>query len=236
RATAPEHLTFGLSLEADVRLLERTPGIGGKTELLFHLGERLKKDEREAQVRVTTSLLGSAAAVNVAAALCGALALLGRPASGAELQAVAAALGAVEAVDGRLKPRTIGKILVLDDSYNSNPKSVPPALAAAREVAELRDARFVVALGDMLELGSRAGQEHQEMVALAANSGAALLILVGEESGRALGQSSFSTPFHWYPDSAAAAAALPGLVAPGDVVLVKGSRGVRMERLIESLA
>jgi UDP-N-acetylmuramoyl-tripeptide--D-alanyl-D-alanine ligase len=112
---------------------------------------------------------------------------------------------------------------------------VPAALAAARELAERRQARLVVALGDMLELGTLAGAEHQEMVAQAASSGAELLLLVGEESGRARGQVSFATPFKWFRDSAAAAAALPALVRAGDVLLVKGSRGIRMERLIEAL-
>lgn len=214
----------------------RAPNDEGRTELFFRLGPRLsERHEDSPGARVTTSLLGPAASSNVAAALCGALALLSRPATEQELAAASTALGTVEAVPGRLCPRSFGAILVLDDSYNSNPKSVPAALAAARELADQRQARLVVALGDMLELGAHSPVEHEEMVAQAANRGAALLILVGEECGRARARLSFATPFKWFPDSTLAARSLPALVHAGDVVLIKGSRGIRMERLIESL-
>lgn len=184
---------------------------------------------------MVTPLLGAAAAANVAAALAGALALLGRRATGAELAAVAAALGAVPAVPGRLCPRKLGGVLVLDDTYNSNPKSLAAGLEAARELARRRGARLVLALGDMLELGAQAAAAHDEMVRAADASGAACLLLVGPESSAAAGRVRPATPATTFADSAAAAAALSGSLTPGDLLLVKGSRGTRMERLLEAL-
>jgi UDP-N-acetylmuramoyl-tripeptide--D-alanyl-D-alanine ligase len=236
RSAVPARLVFGGAESADFRLIGRSPGDDGSTELRFEVGSRLSgRRDVTTELGVSTPLVGPAAAENVAAALCGALALLDRPATDEELVRAAEAIGAVAAVPGRLSPRKIGEILVLDDSYNSNPKSVPAALAAARELAERRQARLVVALGDMLELGALAAAQHEEMVAQASNCGAALLVLVGEECGRARSRLSFATPFKWYPDSTLAARSLPALARPGDVVLVKGSRGVRMERLVEAL-
>ncbi len=79
-----------------------------------------------------------------------------------------------------------GGVRILDDSYNSNPRSVRAALLAAREVAERRGARLVVALGDMLELGDVATAEHLAMLEAADRVGADRLILVGSETAKAL--------------------------------------------------
>ncbi len=189
---------------------------------------------------VRTRLLGAAFAANVGAALAGALALLGRPASAAELEAVAAALGTVEAVPGRMRPLTIGPNAVLDDGYNSNPRSAAAALETARELAAGRGARWIAALGDMLELGAFAAAAHDELLAAAEAAGAARLILVGPELAQALDRArgagrALPIPCSWFATSEAAAAALDALLEPGDLLLVKGSRGVRMERLIEHL-
>ena len=233
-----EKQMFGSAAESTVRLASRSVDERGNSHLLFHIRGRLGSDVRgaEASVAVVTPLLGPAAAANVAAALAGALALLGRPASAEELGRAAEALGSVEAVPGRLCPRTIGGILVLDDSYNSNPKSLAAALAAAREVAAGRGARLVLALGDMLELGNLAAGSHDEMLRAADAARAARLLLIGNESTAAAARAKPVTPASTYPDSAAAAAEIATLLRPGDVLLVKGSRGVRTERIVEALA
>ena len=78
------------------------------------------------------------------------------------------------------------------------------------------------------------------MIEAADQSGADQLIFVGAEIASALAASAGSpaalkTPNQWFADSTAAAAALPNIVRTGDLLLVKGSRGIRMERLIEQL-
>jgi UDP-N-acetylmuramoyl-tripeptide--D-alanyl-D-alanine ligase len=233
RSPAPLHLTFGTAADADVRLRARAVGADGATRLRFALGVRLAPDSPELEIR--TGLLGAHVAANVAAAVAAALALRGRPASTAELAALAAAVGAVPAVPGRLAPREIGELLVLDDSYNSNPRSLAAALAAARELAGRRHGRLLLALGDMLELGPLAAREHDAMLEAADAAGAAGLLLVGPETAAAHARRPTGTSAQVHGDSAMAAAALAGLVQPGDLLLVKGSRGMRMERLIAEL-
>lgn len=232
------HLTFGRSGQADVRLVERRLDEEGAAHLRLALrGRALNGGGADRNFDVRTRLLGEAAAINLAAALAGALALLGRPASEGELANVAAALAAVEAVAGRLRPRDIAGWLVVDDSYNANPRSVAAALAAAREIAARRPGGLVLALGDMLELGDLAAEAHREMIAAADAAGARELLFVGEEASRAareLGE-RLRTPHRLFADSESAAREVAGLLETGDVLLVKGSRGVRMERLIEVL-
>jgi len=132
-----------------------------------------------------------------------------------------------------------GGALALDDTYNSNPRSVAAALAAATEIVAARGvgARLLVALGDMLELGDFSPAAHDEMVRAADGAGAARLVLIGPESAAAAVRVAPATPTACYPDSTAAAAA-EGCHELGarDVVLIKGSRGIRTERLLEALA
>lgn len=234
-----KQLTFGKAAQSDLAVASRTVDANGVTIVVLRSRGRsfaaLGGSPRE--IRVPTALLGETAAMNIAAALAGAVALLDRSASPEELSRLTAAIAAVEAVPGRLCPLEAGGLFVLDDSYNSNPRSVRAAFAAAREVAGRRDARLVVALGDMLELGEVAAAEHRAMLEEADRSGAGQLILVGSAIGAALDALSapLRTPHARFADSTAAAAGLARIVVAGDLLLVKGSRGTRMERLIEAL-
>lgn len=230
-AGAARRRTFGTAAEADYRLLERSPEVDGRS--------RLRLGTPGGEVVVRTSLLGPAAASNVAAALAGALELLDHAPTPAELARVARALGNVEAVPGRMRPVPLpGGALALDDTYNSNPRSVTAALAAAREALAARPGgNLVVALGDMLELGDFSPAAHDEMVRAADAAGATRLILVGPESTAAAGRVAPSTPTACYHDSIDAAAAEARLdLGARDVVLVKGSRGIRTERLLDALS
>ena len=134
--------------------------------------------------------------------------------------------------------RTLGSLLVIDDTYNANPRSVRAALDAAHESAQAPGARLVVALGDMLELGALASAMHAEVVADVIRLAPAAFVAVGPEmsaavdAARPVGPRAGVLAAH---DSAAAAEIVCALVREGDVVLVKGSRGIRMERIIEAL-
>jgi UDP-N-acetylmuramoyl-tripeptide--D-alanyl-D-alanine ligase len=128
-----------------------------------------------------------------------------------------------------------GGVTLLDDSYNSNPAAVEAAVGALTLAAR---GRRVAILGDMLELGPSGPELH-------ANTGAAvagkldLLVAAGDlarhfvEGARRGGKEPGALAA--FPDSAAAAEAAPSLVRPGDAVLVKGSRGARMEKVVEAL-
>jgi UDP-N-acetylmuramoyl-tripeptide--D-alanyl-D-alanine ligase len=244
-ARRAKQLTFGRAPGSDLVVAGRTVEANGAAVVLLRSRGRsfaaLGGSPRE--IRVATNLVGETAAMNIAAAVAGSVALLDRSASPEELSRLTAAIAAVEAVPGRFRPLEAGGVFVLDDTYNSNPRSARAALAAAREVAERRGARLVVALGDMLELGELAAAEHLDLLAAADRCGADQLVLVGSDFAAALGAAAsaspagrpLKTPCHAFADSAAAAAAIGALVDAGDLLLVKGSRGVRMERLIEAL-
>ncbi|MCL4839125.1 MAG: UDP-N-acetylmuramoyl-tripeptide--D-alanyl-D-alanine ligase, partial [Thermoanaerobaculia bacterium] len=149
--------------------------------------------------------------------------------------AVARALAAVPAVPGRLAPRELGGVLLLDDTYNANPRSVRAALAAACEAAAARGGRLVVALGDMLELGAESERAHREIVREVGATGAALVVAVGPETTAAARAVHLAADTLLAEDAAEISGAFAGAVRAGDVVLVKGSRGMRMERLVAAL-
>ncbi len=127
-----------------------------------------------------------------------------------------------------------GGITVIDDSYNANPMSVRAALddlAASTLAAGSR--RRVAVLGDMLELGSAAREFHVEAGRHAAASGVDVLVTVGPLA-EAMAE-GFGGEVHAVASAAEAAALVRELVAPGDAVLVKGSRGVGLELVCSSL-
>jgi UDP-N-acetylmuramoyl-tripeptide--D-alanyl-D-alanine ligase len=125
-------------------------------------------------------------------------------------------------------------VFIVNDCYNANPVSMRAAIEHLATVADRRGAQRVVAvLGDMRELGPQAPQFHRRIGALAADSGVDLLIAVGEHAADyALG---FGGPAHEAPEAERAAELAAELVRAGDVVLVKASRGVGLERVTSEL-
>jgi UDP-N-acetylmuramoyl-tripeptide--D-alanyl-D-alanine ligase len=117
--------------------------------------------------------------------------------------------------------------LLINDAYNANPLSVRAALEDLVERAGGR--RTVAVLGEMAELGPDAPRYHQEIGLVAENLGVDVVIGIGEPAR------SYA-PAAWYEDAATAAAAAQDLIAPGDCVLVKGSRAAGLEVVAEALA
>jgi UDP-N-acetylmuramoyl-tripeptide--D-alanyl-D-alanine ligase len=130
-------------------------------------------------------------------------------------------------------------VVVLDDAYNSNPRALQGALAVI--AGEPRFGRRVAVLGEMLELGAESQALHEACGRAAANAGLSLLVTVGgapaEQMGRAaIGAGMPEGAVRHLATSAEAAEATVALVRPNDLVLVKGSRGIRTERVVERLA
>lgn len=115
-------------------------------------------------------------------------------------------------------------ITLLDDTYNSSPDAVYSALETLKEI---QGNRRVAILGDMLELGKYAVEAHAQ-VGEAARQSAQLVISVGLRSRGMNAQHHFNT-------SIEAAEKVPALLRDGDIVLVKGSQGIRMERIVKVL-
>ena len=167
-------------------------------------------------------------------------------ASGHNLRNTLAAVAAAQAVgvrpEGRVDVRfgaLRGERIVLargatvvNDCYNANPLSMRAALdeLSMQEPA----GRRVAVLGDMLELGPEEAAHHRDVGAYAAAAGVDLLIAVGPRSAAML--DAFEGETRAVPDAAAAAVLVDELVGEGDVVLVKGSRGVGLEVVAEALA
>ncbi len=129
-------------------------------------------------------------------------------------------------------------IRIIQDCYNANPASMKAAIDVLAELGAAK--RSVAVLGDMLELGPEAVALHREVGAYLAGRGISCVIAAGPlgrhiaEGARAGGMASGQV--REVPDAAGAASALKGLVREGDVLLIKASRGMRLERVIEGLS
>jgi UDP-N-acetylmuramoyl-tripeptide--D-alanyl-D-alanine ligase len=229
-------ITFGKSPNADVRLVSRSAG--ARSRIRVEISPAIVAAGVEAFIETEIALLGEAAALNCTAAIAAGAAMHDRPLESRELAAIANAIGDVKPVAGRLASSSINGITVIDDSYNSNPRSIRAALAAAREVADALGARLVIAMGDMLELGDQSVAAHQDAVRDVLRARPASFVAVGPEMNFAcsvVSSDPAGAELFGAPDSVAAAPIVGRLVRPGDVLLVKGSRGIAMEHVIEQL-
>jgi UDP-N-acetylmuramoyl-tripeptide--D-alanyl-D-alanine ligase len=125
-------------------------------------------------------------------------------------------------------------VMLIDDCYNANPMSMRAALEDLAETAARTDARPVAVLGDMLELGPRELDFHAELGEEVARAGVQELITVGPLASAIAER--FRGDSVSVPDATAAAQIVPGLIQPGDVVLIKGSRGVGLELVCHALS
>jgi UDP-N-acetylmuramoyl-tripeptide--D-alanyl-D-alanine ligase len=148
------------------------------------------------------------------------------------------ALAAVVPTEMRMTRAELGDVSVFNDAYNANPDAVLAALRAFAELAAGASRRVTV-LGDMLELGEESPALHAEVGRGAVAAGAGLAVFVGEASahGAAAARAAGGTDVLHVPAlDPAGVAAIAAALRPGDVILLKGSRGSRMERLVEALA
>jgi UDP-N-acetylmuramoyl-tripeptide--D-alanyl-D-alanine ligase len=129
-------------------------------------------------------------------------------------------------------------VVVVNDAYNASPEAMTAALAALRVMATGRRAYAV--LGRMAELGERSREFHEQVGRVAARSGLAGLIAVGEEAAPMLAGAKavagFGGELIGVPDGTAALAALAERLRPGDVILVKASRAAGLQTVALALA
>jgi len=152
---------------------------------------------------------------------------------GLSLEECAEGLAEARLTGGRLLRRIVHGVTVLDDTYNANPDSMEAALLTLGALPS-PGRRFAV-LGRMGELGSHAEAGYRR-VGLAAARTVNTLIAVGSETAvlTAAAREAGLGEVHETPDTEAAASLLRQLTREGDLVLVKGSRGARMERVIQT--
>jgi UDP-N-acetylmuramoyl-tripeptide--D-alanyl-D-alanine ligase len=132
---------------------------------------------------------------------------------------------------GRMELKTLGAVTVIDDSYNANPDSMRAALDLLRETTAVRR---IAVLGEMLELGRAAGSLHREIGAAAAFADRLLVIgpSAGEMAGAAEKAGLAAERIHVAADFPDLERALMKILEAGDLVLIKGSRGMSLERLL----
>jgi len=146
---------------------------------------------------------------------------------GIDKQEIRRGLEAFHGVPMRMEIREIEGALFISDVYNANPASMA---AAVKELIRLKRRRAIAVLGDMLELGRYSGQAHRELIGGLSPSGVDILIAVGEEMKRA--STEFAGMHYEADDSAAAKSRLSDILTEGDTVLIKGSRGMHMEKVL----
>jgi UDP-N-acetylmuramoyl-tripeptide--D-alanyl-D-alanine ligase len=206
-------------------------------ELLFHAGGttfRLSGLGLERH-EVTSPLLGTHNVENLLAALCVVHGL------GLPLVDVLPTISDLRPARSRMERLELGGLTLFDDCYNANPQS---ARAAARCLAGLHGhQRRVLVLGDMLELGERSAELHHELGLelgrTAAASGLDALVLVGTlvkaTASGALEAGLPESALTHFDSTEEAASAAGALLRTGDVVLVKGSRGMALERMVAAV-
>ena len=202
-------MTFGEAEGADVRLAGFA---AGRAEIAV--------DGRTITVPVNFDHHHNGLNLTAAVAACAALGL-----DPADPELVA---GAAEVEFSRWRGERIalpGDGFVIADCYNANPVSMRAALGHLVSAAGGR--RTVAVMGEMAELGPGGPALHEQIGREAAELGVAVVVAVGPLS-RAYGG-------EWFADAAAAAAGVPGLLEPGDAVLVKGSRSAGLEAVVEAL-
>lgn len=216
--------TFGVERPADVRALAvRDMGIDGTAAIV-------RTPVGEAEIR--TPLPGTANLSNVLAATAVAIRF------DVPLPDIVERAAALKPVARRGEVIRAGAVTIVDDSYNSNPKALSRAFMTL--AGETRFARKVAIVGEMLELGPASPALHRAAGEEAARAGIAELVAVGGSSARSVADGAMAAGMagdrvHYVENSTAAADLAATLVRAGDLVLVKGSRGIRTEVVVDRL-
>jgi UDP-N-acetylmuramoyl-tripeptide--D-alanyl-D-alanine ligase len=218
-------ITFGTTATADVK--------ADDIEDLGLDGTRLWVSTPQGRVQMHTPLLGRGNVSNLLAATAVATHL------GVGLDSIAQRAAALRPAAHRGAVVRLDKgVTVVDDSYNSS----PAALIRALEVIgrEHRATRKAAVLGEMLELGSHSLQLHRECGRAAASARLDRLITVGSAAAKALAEAAVDgglppTVVTWAESSAAASDEIVSWLKPGDLVLVKGSRGIKTDTVVDRI-
>jgi UDP-N-acetylmuramoyl-tripeptide--D-alanyl-D-alanine ligase len=211
--------TFGVSSRADVRATDiREHGVRGAEATL---------ETKVGRVPLRVTLPGRGQLLNVLAASAVALVL------DVPLDVIAERAAQLSPAPRRGEVIALARgVTLVDDSYNSSPAALSRALDALGDEADA--ARRVAVLGEMRELGDLADQLHRVSGRRAVNAGVDVVVAIGGPPARALADAAVAAGLgtgsvRYFETSDAAAAPVASLLAPGDVVLVKGSRGTRTD-------
>lgn len=213
-------ITFGITNRADVSASDIRQNDD-------HVDFLLRMDGTASAVRLQA--IGNHNIYNALAAAAAALAL------GIPVDAIRNGLEDFVPVAMRSEVKIVQGRKIMADYYNANPASMEAAIKALASLA--KDRKAVAVLGDMLELGPIAAEAHQNIGRLAAQEAVDCLITMGAFAGQtAQGALRSGMPHDCVIEAAnhgEAARLIMKLSSPGDVVLIKGSRGMKMEKILE---
>ncbi len=133
----------------------------------------------------------------------------------------------------RMRIIDVGGVRILDDTYNAAPNSTIAALGVMGDLAGT-EGRCIAVLGSMFELGASAEEGHRSVGVEAARLADAVLAVGAPELAGFIAEGAGEKALH-FTEKAPAIALLKELVKPGDIVLVKGSRGMAMEEVVQAL-
>jgi UDP-N-acetylmuramoyl-tripeptide--D-alanyl-D-alanine ligase len=225
-ADSSRRLTYGTGQEAAYRITGRRILDHERTVITIAL------PNGSGSVELVTRLCGLPGALATAAAVCVADAL------DVSLDAarVRTALDRPIGEAGRLRVfERSDRALIIDDCYNANPISMRSSFQVAQELAQSNDRRLLFVLGEMRELGLHSSSEHAALAEALPSS--VEVFAVGSEMAPFVARAqALGHAVSHFADASAAAAAVVPRVGPTDAVLIKGSRGVRLERLVTALS
>ena len=195
-------------------------------------GTSARVTTRHGAVEIATPLVGRANLANILAGI-------------AVAEEFGVPLSSVAARAAHLRPaahrgevlRLANRVTVVDDSYNANPTATKKALEV---LASGTAPRRIAVIGEMLELGDQSSELHEGVGRAAAGSKVDVLLAVGGAPAKALADAAIAAGMaaanvHYFATSDEAADAAAALVTSGDLVLVKGSRGVKTDRVVDRL-
>ncbi|MBN1509028.1 MAG: UDP-N-acetylmuramoyl-tripeptide--D-alanyl-D-alanine ligase [Sedimentisphaerales bacterium] len=162
---------------------------------------------------------------------------------GLSAEAFAQAVATLQGIAMRAEPMQIGTLTVLNDCYNANPASMKNALVMLRNLRPSAEAnhnrRLVFICGEMAELGEQTASLHAELGSAVAEAGVDLLVTIGEPPRVTARAAQEATRRHLtvqsFDDVATACNHMEEFIRQDDIVLVKGSRTARLERVVERL-
>ena len=217
-------VTFGIDEDADIKAAALISH-DGKTFFQCRVGRGGE------QKQLSIPMLGRHNVSNALAAVAAGYVL------GLTVEQIAQGLEDLEMTGMRFECRRVGAYNIINDAYNASPMSMEASLSTLKELTTDKGKRSLAVLGDMLELGHVALPAHQKVGQQAAAAGVCGLITLGE-MGREIAKGAKEAGLdavYSFDTHEEAAAKLRELLQPEDTILFKGSRGMKMETIIDLL-
>ncbi|MFA5051153.1 MAG: UDP-N-acetylmuramoyl-tripeptide--D-alanyl-D-alanine ligase [Patescibacteria group bacterium] len=231
--TEAKILTYGLSEKADVKAVEIILDQEWENDKYKIKGLRFKVNYTGSIVPVfLPNIIARSQVYSVLSAIAVGIVL------NLNLIEISESLSNLSPLPGRMKTiKGINNSLIIDDTYNSSPIAAQSALETLAEIKKQPDAKKWAVLGDMLELGAASRGEHLNLGKNVAKAGIDYLVVIGKEIKAVVEAAQEAgldkNQIKIYQDSVSAGESIGQEIKEGDIVLIKGSRGIHMEEVVK---